>query len=165
MIARVLAVDPGKATGIALLERDINAGTVDILETAELHVLSDDETDGDHLRSLILGWRTARQPDEYPTRIVIERFTITPGTGKKSQEAKSALETIGAVKWFCVQAGYPLEAIEWQAPGDAKEAFPNEKLKRLGLWHRGGAGHALDALRHAALYLVTTGWSDQRMFE
>jgi hypothetical protein len=39
---------------------------------------------------------------------------------------------------------------------DAKNMFPNKALKILKFWHVGGAGHALDAIRHALLALVRT---------
>ena len=157
---RVLAIDPGKLTGVALLERDGDA--VKIIWTDEINVF-EDPGGKLRLRGVIDGWST-RQKLDAPLRVVIEKFVITPETGKKSQEATAALETIGAVKLMCVDASYPLDAIMWQKPSEAKETFPNPKLKRLGLWHRGGAGHALDALRHAAVYLVRVGWRDSRMF-
>jgi hypothetical protein len=36
--------------------------------------------------------------------------------------------------------------------------FPNPALKHLGIWHKGGEGHANDAIRHGLLALVKTGW-------
>jgi hypothetical protein len=162
-VLRVLAIDPGKTTGVALLHRLVAANTVETKLTAELVILGDNPQHATTLRRIIRGWKAAG--DEYPLRIVVERFTITPDTGKKSQEAKAALETIGAVKLMCVEVGYPLDAIVYQGPGEAKAGWHNAKLKRCGLWHRGGAGHALDALRHAATYLVSGGWSDPRMID
>lgn len=153
---RVLAVDPGKLTGAALMVR--LGDEVSIIWSAELNVYS--TSGAEKLRSEIKGWD---QHDDTLLRVVIEKFTITPETGRKSQEASWALRTTGAVELMCVEAGYPLDAIVWQTPAAAKNAFPNPKLKRLGLWHRGGAGHALDAIRHASLYLVTSGWTDSRM--
>jgi hypothetical protein len=45
----------------------------------------------------------------------------------------------------------------------AKVAINNEQLKAVGLWHRGGAGHANDALRHIAIRLINVGWRDPRL--
>lgn len=149
--AKVLAIDPGKLTGVAYLVKSNNL--VDIIATAELN---EDEIIP-FIRPIIEDWRG--DGDSYPLRVVIERFTITIETAKKSQ-APFSLEVIGAVKQVCRDAGYPLDAIAWQSPTEAKVPFPNEKLKRLGLWHKGGKGHALDALRHAATYLVRSGWRD-----
>jgi hypothetical protein len=36
-------------------------------------------------------------------------------------------------------------------------------LKRLDLWHRGGAGHANDAIRHAVTAAIKSRWRDPRM--
>jgi hypothetical protein len=50
-------------------------------------------------------------------------------------------------------------------PADAMTMFDNEKLKKLEYWHRGGKGHALDAIRHALLRLVKTGWKPIRLLK
>lgn len=163
MISRVLAIDPGKMTGVAYTSYDPYKNTAKILATAELSILEGSNREhATYLRAMIRQWRE-QAGIEYPTRIVCERFTITPQTGKKSQEAKAALETIGAVKLMCREEAYPLDAIVWQSPAEAKSGWDNPKLKRCDLWHRGGAGHALDALRHAATYMVSIGWNDPRM--
>jgi hypothetical protein len=155
-IEPVLAIDPGKLTGLAWITRVDDE--VNLTDSAE----KDQDSIIDAIRPTVACWN--RQPgDSLPLRVVMERFVITIETGKKSQEAAAALETIGAVKQLCRESGYPLDAIAWQTPAAAKNAFPNPKLKRLGLWHRGGAGHALDAIRHGSLYLVQSGWTDSRM--
>jgi hypothetical protein len=43
--------------------------------------------------------------------------------------------------------------------------FSNEKLKKLEFWHKGGEGHALDAIRHAVLRLVKIGWIPTKLFD
>jgi hypothetical protein len=43
--------------------------------------------------------------------------------------------------------------------------FPNEALKKLEYWHRGGAGHALDAIRHGLLYLAKNGWTPRKLLQ
>jgi hypothetical protein len=150
----VLAIDPGKLTGVAWLTRVGDSVTLeDSVELSEDEVIP-------FVRPIIAKWR-ADGAGAIPMRVVIEKFTITIETAKKSQ-APFSLEVIGAVKQACRDEGYPVAAIAWQTPGDAKESFPNPKLKRIGLWHRGGEGHALDAIRHGALYLARTGWVDSR---
>jgi hypothetical protein len=98
--------------------------------------------------------------DDFDLRIVVERFTITAETGKKSQSPWS-LEIIGAIKYICHINGLPEPTL--QTPTDAKNFSPNPRLKALALWHRGGHGHALDALRHALLYAVKNGYRDKRL--
>lgn len=150
-IDRVLAIDPGKATGLAWMRQE--HGKIILEETYEA---SPEETIN-MIRPTLAGWKPTSD-DQPPLRIVLEKFTINAQTVQKSQEASWALRTIGAVEQACRDAEYPLLAICWQKPSEAKTAFSNEKLKTLGLWHRGGAGHALDAIRHGSLYLAKVGW-------
>lgn len=153
-IERVVAIDPGKMTGVAFMLRKGNeVSLLGSYEWAEDEVIPG-------VRPFIQEWRPLEE-GSFPLRVVMERFTITVETAKKSQ-APFSLEVIGAVKQVCRDADYPLGAIAWQKPSEAKESFTNAKLKRLGLWHRGGEGHALDAIRHGALYLARSGWSDSR---
>jgi hypothetical protein len=51
-----------------------------------------------------------------------------------------------------------MDDIYFQTPANAMGMFTNEKIKKLDYWHRGGAGHALDAIRHALLRFVSKGW-------
>lgn len=141
----VLSVDPGKATGMALLS----------FETG---------------KDPVLVWSGEFQQHEYaaPIRatlasvegeldIVCERFTINAQTVKNSQ-APFSLEQIGILKQCLMDAGRPADDIYLQSPADAKAMFPNPALKKLGYWHRGGEGHALDAIRHGLLRIVKSGW-------
>lgn len=157
LVERALAVDPGKTTGLAVLERmrlSDGAHTVRLLYSGET------EPDQTIPRIRELHERYGA-PVETPRpsprmRFVVESFKITAGTAKLSQDVTHALRTIGAVEQACRDLGYPVEAIKWFNP-DQKKAFPNERLRRLGLWHVGGDGHALDAIRHGTLYLSQTG--------
>jgi hypothetical protein len=144
----VLSVDPGKASGIALFKKE----------------------DGQNPE---LVWSGEYQQDEYaqPIRkalaeammqgiaieIVCERFTINAQTVKNSQSPYS-LEQIGILKQCMMDLGMKAEDLNLQAPSDAKALFPNPALKKLGYWHKGGEGHALDAIRHGLLRFVKTGW-------
>jgi hypothetical protein len=150
----VLSVDPGKATGIALFS--LESGAEPILE-----------------------WSGEFQQDEYaaPIRVVLadieisqnlevvcERFTINAQTLRNSQ-APYSLEQIGILKQCMLDAGRKTEDVLFQSPADAKAMFPNEALKFLEYWHRGGEGHALDSIRHGLLRLVKTGWKPIRLLE
>jgi hypothetical protein len=144
----VLSVDPGKASGIALFKKE----------------------DGQNPELI---WSGEYQQDEYaqPIRkalaeammqgivieIVCERFTINAQTVKNSQSPYS-LEQIGILKQCMMDLGMKAEDLNPQAPSDAKALFPNPALKKLGYWHKGGEGHALDAIRHGLLRFVKTGW-------
>jgi hypothetical protein len=146
----VLAVDPGKATGMALFS----------LESGQEPVLI---------------WSGEFQQEEYakPIRdtlatygdtldVVCERFTINAQTVRNSQ-APYSLEQIGILKQCLMDAGRKPDDIYFQSPADAKAMFDNSKLKKLEYWHKGGEGHALDAIRHGLLKLVKTGWKPTRL--
>jgi len=144
----VLAVDPGKATGMAFFTREPGQDPV-------------------------LVWSGEYQQQEYakPIRqilgevimsgnsidIVCERFTINAQTVRNSQ-APFSLEQIGILKQCMMDIGMAPDDINFQSPANAKAMFTNEKLKKLGYWHKGGEGHALDAIRHGLLHLVSNGW-------
>jgi len=101
-----------------------------------------------------------------PTRseVVVERFVITPRTGELASPDWS-LKVCGMLEWL-VHRRWNIpgdEAVVYQSAGDAKRLVPNPVLKRADLWHRGGAGHARDALRHgvyryATAYKLTKAW-------
>ena len=92
--------------------------------------------------------------------VVCEKFTINQRTIKNTP-APWSLEVTGVVR--AVAAMYDKELV-MQLPGDAMNLVSNDMLRRLDLWHRGGAGHANDSLRHAVLYAVKhLHWRDPRM--
>ena len=106
-------------------------------------------------------WELANHPD---IRIVCERFTITQETAKKSQ-APFSLEQIGNLKQAMRDVKRPVSGIYLQTPRDAKAMFPNPALKKLGYWHKGGAGHAMDSIRHGLLFLARNGWKPTRLLD
>jgi hypothetical protein len=147
----VLSVDPGKATGMALFS----------LEQGQDPVML---------------WSGEYQQDEYakPIRetlnlypeveVVCERFTINMQTVKNAQ-APYSLEQIGILKQCLMDAGRKADDVYFQSPADAKAMFDNPKLKKLEYWHRGGEGHALDAIRHGLLRCVKVGWKPLRLLQ
>jgi hypothetical protein len=147
----ILSVDPGKATGMALFS----------LEQGQEPVML---------------WSGEYQQDEYakPIRetlslypeaeVVCERFTINMQTVKNSQ-APYSLEQIGILKQCLMDVGRKADDIYFQSPADAKAMFDNPKLKKLEYWHRGGEGHALDAIRHGLLRCVKVGWKPLRLLQ
>lgn len=146
----IFSVDPGLASGVALINTE--AGP-DHLQMGSWE-MSQDETE-DATQQIIETYK-----DDFDLRIVVERFTINAETAKKSPSPWS-LELIGSIKYICRINGMPVPTL--QTPTDAKNFVPNPRLKALGLWHRGGGGHALDALRHAVLYAVKNGYKDKRL--
>lgn len=87
--------------------------------------------------------------EKYHLEVVCENFIITVQTAKIGAGPWS-LKYIGALEYLCRKHSIPLTL---QQPSQ-KDFAPNDRLKALGLWHKGGGGHALDALRHGVIYLV-----------
>lgn len=145
----VLACDPGLLSGLCLLRRDpFGLEWSDELEWVE-NARKVDET----LRTL-----GGENVD-----VVAERFTITVQTAKNSQQGIS-LEVIGQLRLLSLAHGAaPNGEISLQSPNDAKNFVTNPRIRALGVWHKGGHGHALDAIRHGVLRLTRTGWQDSRL--
>lgn len=144
----LLAIDPGKATGIAFFSKEDGQDPV-LIESGEYQ---QDEY-AKPIRQALAHSLMSNQPLE----IVCERFTINAQTVKNSQ-APYSLEQIGILKQCLMDMGRSADDIYFQSPADAKSMFDNPKLKKLGYWHKGGEGHALDAIRHGLLRFVKTGW-------
>lgn len=153
----LLCVDPGLLTGVALLSRTHDQ--VDLLQSYEL---PEDEF-APWLRINMHGW-AEREETGLDVTVVCEQFFITAQTAKNSQ-APWSLENIGILKQTLRDECYPPERVYWQKPSAAKTVVDNPKLQRLGLWHKGGAGHANDAIRHGVLCLIKRGWSDPRLLK
>jgi hypothetical protein len=144
----VLSVDPGKASGIAVISWETGLEPV-ILTSMEVQP----DVYADEIEKAFESFSS-----QYGTFLVAcESFTINAQTAKKSQ-APWSLENIGVLKHICRRSGYDPLNIAFQAPVNAKNMFPNPALKTLELWHKGGEGHANDAIRHGLLRLVKAGW-------
>jgi hypothetical protein len=154
MIKYVLAVDPGKATGIALFSHQ--AGGEPVLEWS---VEVQQEEYAKPIREVLASPEMSLNLD-----IVCERFTINAQTVRNAQ-APYSLEQIGILKQCMIDAGRAPDDIYFQSPANAKSMFDNPKLKKLGYWHRGGEGHALDAIRHGLLRVIKLGWKPVRLLE
>ena len=149
-MTNLLAIDPGKMTGWSELSYTSNNYTLH--STAELSV---DEV----WEVLVNGLDVPEGP--HPDVIVIEDFKITTGTGKLGSPDWS-LRLIGAVEYLGFKYDIPVVK---QYPSNAKAFSTNDKLRAVDMWHKGGAGHANDSLRHAMLYMVKHGWRDDRLLE
>lgn len=147
-----IAIDPGLATGVAAFSLDAG-GEPFLIETGELGVRE------------VAPWVRKWLDVDPEVNVIVERFTINSETHKKSP-AHWSLELIGIIKQCMWDIGRSEEEIRLQQPADAKNLFPNPALKKLGYWHRGGEGHALDAIRHALLGMVSYGvWQPTRLLK
>ena len=150
----ILAIDPGKASGIALFRFD----PVDpvLIWAGEYQ----QEDYANPIRAAIQG----TFDEGADLDVVCERFTINAQTVKNSQ-APFSLEQIGILKQCMLDANLDTGRINFQSPSDAKGMFTNQALKKLEYWHRGGEGHALDAIRHGLLRCVKTGWKPVKLLQ
>lgn len=154
MARYVLAIDPGKTTGMALFSREgLSEPVLEWSKELEQHEVAE------AIRSTI--WLPTIR---HNVDVVCERFVINAQTVRNSQ-APYSLEVIGIVKQCLHDNGRAMDDIYFQAPADAMTMFDNKKLKKLEYWHVGGGGHALDAIRHALLRLVKIGWKPIRLLE
>lgn len=152
----LLCLDPGKASGVALLDttglQTDNTDDVTIVESGELAPAE--------LNTWLMRQFARAVEDKAALEAVCEDFIITTQTGKNSA-APWSLKKIGVLEFLCEMYGVPLTL---QTPAAAKSFVSNQRLRNLGLWHKGGAGHANDALRHGALYLVNKrGWNPENL--
>lgn len=157
MIRRVLSVDPGKLSGVCLLELDTETNTLRVLRSAEVDEIQ-------YAQELYDCFAELSDGDVDAKYVVCEKFTINMQTVKNSQ-APYSLEQIGVLKHISRECGINSDEIKFQSPADAKAMFPNEALKKVEAWHRGGEGHANDSIRHGLLSLVKTGWVPRQLLD
>lgn len=155
MTKLILAVDPGKLSGVALFS--YTAG-----QEPEL-VWSDEVDQKQYAPKLREAFQLASYA-QITLDVACERFVINAQTVRNSQSPYS-IEQIGILKQVLMDHGREPDDFSFQAPSDAKNLFGNDKLKKLGYWHRGGEGHALDAMRHGLLRLVKIGWKPLKLLE
>lgn len=143
----LIAIDPGKASGFAVL---------DYTDLDDIKINYSDELDQMTVISEVDVLLGDAEELEGTFEIVMEKFTITAQTGKNTNAENWSPEIIGAVKYLAWKYGVTFSE---QTPAEAKNFVPNERMKAVGIWHKGGEGHARDALRHGVLYLVKhKGW-------
>lgn len=150
----VIAVDPGKATGVSVFK---------FTKGHEPIMYDSDEVQFDTFapwlrKHLDYYFHSEGMDQNADLFIVCERFTINAQTVKNSQ-APYSLEEIGVLKQVMLDYGLNPDDLIFQSPADAKAMWDNKKLKKLDYWHKGGEGHALDSIRHGLLYIIKLGWS------
>lgn len=133
----LVAVDPGLATGLCVINID-DMDNPKPIEDFELNL----EEYYSKLEQLALKYGSDMQ-------IVIEAFLITAQTAKLSQ-APWSLENIGVARFIGWRFGIP---VTLQKPAE-KPFASNEKLRKVGFWVKGSEGHAIDAYKHAMIWIA-----------
>lgn len=142
MVERVMAVDPGKSTGIVVGE---------FYDDHSFSIIHVQQLKHEHWMSSV--YDILATYNEYaPDVIVCERFDLRPGN--------NFLADLTPVKINSV-LGWEIGDIVWQTPAMAKTTMPDNALKLLGFWPTGAsvsqpdADDARDAGRHLFLWAVT----------
>ena len=135
----VLAVDPGKATGLA------------------------GQYDGEFWSTILPWYEAMALIEEHLAAgtielVVCEDYRITKNTLTKGADAHWPMGGLGIVSYFAEKHGVPAKKY---SPSEAKSFSTDDKLKRLG-WHKTGPGHDNDAARHLLLGLVNAKQFDLR---
>lgn len=132
---KIIALDPGGTTGIAMTMLNTNTTKCGIIITQQLS--------GEHHSELY-----KFLVKESPNVIIYERFLFQ---NRKQKVVLDSCEHIGIAKLYSQLTG---KALAPQTAASAKNVWTDDKLKRLCLWEK-GKPHAMDAVRHL-LYFVTS---------
>ena len=142
MTQRVMAVDPGKSTGIVVgdFHDDRGFSIVHVQQLGHEHWMS-------NVYDILTTY------NEYaPDVIVCEQFDLRPGNNFLADLTPVKINSV--LEW-------EIGDIVWQTPAMAKTTIPDNVLKILGFWPTGisvgqpDANDARDAGRHLFLWAVT----------
>lgn len=129
----ILAVDPGKKSGLAEFSLDHKSIWIGY-EMDRFELL-------DHVHNVFDWW--GKDLVEGRILVVAEKYIITPKTSQLSQQP-DALKINGALEWMCHKYE---QKYEEQSQSTAKKIAQDKRLHDLGLYYP-GRGHANDATRH-----------------
>ena len=141
---RVLAVDPGVATGMAEWRND------------EFRSWQLDDPE-DVLESVWDFCEEFYADPDVDVELVVEDFRIAGARGKTEAGIRATIELIGAIKFIASWHAVP---VRMQTPADAKTFSTNDKLRRAGFETPSKPDHRRSAARHLLLRLVRTGAID-----
>lgn len=135
----LLAYDPGKITGWAMLQDGVL--TAGQLPAFDFVAWADD--------NIAEGWD-----------VVGETFSITKRTLTAAADAHWALGVLGSVEYWCQRRSAHHSQ---QSPGEAKGFGTDDKLRTLGWYQATKGGHRNDACRHLLVRAVRTKQIDTRL--
>lgn len=145
---RVLGVDPGTTTGLAVL--DVGGPVPQALYRRQFEW----NDAGDSVSRWTAQMRMALGEGRLVRAVVTcERFTVSPATARRGQSyIEDAMGMIGVVRRACAING--IEMVYGQVSA-AKKLVSDDMLKKFGL-HERGQKHSNDAFRHCMLFCVKT---------
>lgn len=139
-VIHVWAFDPGETTGWCHLS----------VFDGEVGVFNCDQGDHNQIGNMLFdnpALKAAVTKPQIETTFVVEKFVMN----SKIAQSPWSLETTGLIRYFGNQYHVPLV---FQTPSQAKNLITNDVIKNAGLYVP-GKPHAMDAVRHALLYIVT----------
>lgn len=142
MVERVMAVDPGKSTGIVV---------GDFYDDREFSIIHVQQLKYEYWMSNVYDILTTY--NKYaPDVVVCEQFDLRPGNNFLADLTPVKINSV--LEW-------EIGGIVWQTPAMAKTTMPDHVLKSLGFWPTGtdvsqpDADDVRDAGRHLFLWAVT----------
>jgi hypothetical protein len=137
-----ICVDPGKMTGLALIQKENKEEPV-LLEATELAQFP------------ACDWVEEKMLEHPHSKVICEDFIISERTARMStKDTRFSLEIIGFIRILCKRSKIPLVL---QTPANMKSFFGDWSLHDFGMWSKGGEGHKRDATRHGVYYMLTSG--------
>ena len=143
---RIVALDPGGTTGWATWQDEATGHTGTPWDHFNIGQIGPEEH---HLE--LYNWLGHLQVHDYT--VVCESFEFRQHDGERAGISLISKEYIGVAKLFAAERMNGKRVVE-QTAGQAKPFVTNDKLKVMGLYIP-GKKHAMDAMRHLVLYLIT----------
>ena len=152
----IIAIDPGKITGVAVLR--LTDDDFELISVAQLD-------DPDHVWEELFGIISAYYDTHDDVVVLCESFELRPDVAQPDETPKYIIKDLDRY----VAPTYP---IEYQMASQAKVGIPpgrngrRDRLHSFGL-HQRGYRHANDAIRHCLVYaieklrhrpLIVRGW-------
>lgn len=137
-LTRVLAIDPGKMTGLA--RYDVPYKQWDALALPF-------DRDANDLAAMV--WLHDQLADGGISDVVSESIVISKQTAKKSQDVQASIEQIGIARYLC--AGFGVR-YHLQTPSEGLGFGTDAKLKAMDMWFV-GSDHPRAATKHLVTFL------------
>lgn len=134
----IVAVDPGKVTGIATYGEVFTSWQEPTWHAVDrIFGMLEYAAGGGHALPI--------------EAIVCESYVITAATLRKTRGENWSLESIGALRWMSNRHGVEFVL---QTPADGKRFGTDDKLRKIGWYNPTPGGHANDAARHLLTYIA-----------
>lgn len=139
----VLAVDPGRTTGLAWCD---SVGLIPAMFDARVgQLVSHSQVEGDDVSTALKIVAGARRIGARV--IVMESFQLRPGVALRGADALAPVRIAAMVEVLLDGM-----IMEWQTASVGKGTMTDARMKAVGCWWK-GEGHAVDAGRHLLTFV------------